>query len=322
MPRNSTATDPNSIEQKASYKSRQARIVAVLDALTKGPVTDKSGRATEKLFRMLPVSVVRGKGDKLLSLTAFTTLLSQMEQWGWVKREVSVSGRKTYAISIGNVTPVDWRAPSSPPVVATNGEVGVQVEQPIVSMQTDTPEEMSFGEEARAGGIRPGRLAARLERIEGNIPALVEEGVVAGMKGWFTTLAVAMGLQPKQESEEVDLLVRRLTESQAVIVKLDVDLRAERQSNIAAREQLNKELRKQYSTRDTSPLQASQVEESWRGLARHALSQGWTIGRTNGGHLRWKSPTGDPYFTPSTPSDHRAVKNARSDMERMGLPKE
>jgi hypothetical protein len=36
----------------------------------------------------------------------------------------------------------------------------------------------------------------------------------------------------------------------------------------------------------------------------------------------WKAPNGERYYTSSTPSDVRGVRNSRSDMEKMGLPKE
>lgn len=72
-----------------------------------------------------------------------------------------------------------------------------------------------------------------------------------------------------------------------------------------------------------SPLQARDISKGpWRELAAYAISQGWVITRTNGGHLRWTSPDGQPVFSPATSSDWRAARNHRRDLERYGLQKE
>lgn len=56
-----------------------------------------------------------------------------------------------------------------------------------------------------------------------------------------------------------------------------------------------------------------------RPLAITAFEQGWTVVKTNGGHLKWTSPTGMAIFSASTPSDARAVRNIRSLLRRNGL---
>nr|WP_231709091.1 type II toxin-antitoxin system HicA family toxin [Pseudomonas denitrificans (nom. rej.)] len=45
-------------------------------------------------------------------------------------------------------------------------------------------------------------------------------------------------------------------------------------------------------------------------LFLYAASCGWTISRTNGGHLRFTKPGRPIIHTSSTPSDWRAVRNA------------
>lgn len=45
---------------------------------------------------------------------------------------------------------------------------------------------------------------------------------------------------------------------------------------------------------------------------------GIPVSRTGGGHIKIHTPAG-PYFTASTHSDPRGVKNAVSDLRRMGL---
>lgn len=55
-------------------------------------------------------------------------------------------------------------------------------------------------------------------------------------------------------------------------------------------------------------------------LIKRAQAQGWTVTQTRGGHLCWKSGgTGQPYFSSSTPSDAKAVRNISADLRRRGL---
>jgi predicted RNA binding protein YcfA (HicA-like mRNA interferase family) len=51
-------------------------------------------------------------------------------------------------------------------------------------------------------------------------------------------------------------------------------------------------------------------------LARVYRRAGWDITLTRGGHLRWRSPKGGLVISPSTPSDHRSLRNLRSDLRR------
>ena len=47
-------------------------------------------------------------------------------------------------------------------------------------------------------------------------------------------------------------------------------------------------------------------------------AQGWDVGRTRSGHYKLTSPSGQPVFTGSTPSDARAVNNLRSTLQKNG----
>lgn len=51
-------------------------------------------------------------------------------------------------------------------------------------------------------------------------------------------------------------------------------------------------------------------------LSRHP---GWSYVLRRSGHYRVAGPRG-VYFTGSTPSDSRALRNLRSDLRRMGAP--
>jgi hypothetical protein len=51
-------------------------------------------------------------------------------------------------------------------------------------------------------------------------------------------------------------------------------------------------------------------------LIEYALSEGWAVSRTSGGHLKFIKPGLPPIFTSSTASDHRAGRNARAMLRR------
>lgn len=53
-----------------------------------------------------------------------------------------------------------------------------------------------------------------------------------------------------------------------------------------------------------------------RALVAFALEEGWVVTRTPGGHLRFTKTGFPPIFTSSTPSDHRAGRNARAQLRR------
>jgi hypothetical protein len=60
-----------------------------------------------------------------------------------------------------------------------------------------------------------------------------------------------------------------------------------------------------------------------RDLIRHATAAGWRVSRTSGGHLRLEHRDATmPVFTASTPSDHRAMRNALATMRRALPPEE
>ncbi|WP_313024546.1 type II toxin-antitoxin system HicA family toxin [Pseudomonas lopnurensis] len=51
-------------------------------------------------------------------------------------------------------------------------------------------------------------------------------------------------------------------------------------------------------------------------LIEFALSEGWEVSRTGGGHLKFTKPGLPPIFTSSTASDHRSSENARARLRR------
>lgn len=51
-------------------------------------------------------------------------------------------------------------------------------------------------------------------------------------------------------------------------------------------------------------------------LVEYALKEGWSVGRTPGGHLRFVKPGLPPIYTSSTVSDHRGRRNAQAMLKR------
>jgi len=66
-------------------------------------------------------------------------------------------------------------------------------------------------------------------------------------------------------------------------------------------------------------LQANSLRRDMEELVRLARAQGWDVEKTGSGHWKFKAPTGQIVFAASTPSDWRAIKNAKSWLKRAGL---
>jgi len=61
------------------------------------------------------------------------------------------------------------------------------------------------------------------------------------------------------------------------------------------------------------------IHPEFRVLVDAAQAQGWTVGPTKSGHLKFQSPTGAVVFASSSPSDWRASRNLRTTLRRAGL---
>lgn len=62
---------------------------------------------------------------------------------------------------------------------------------------------------------------------------------------------------------------------------------------------------------------AIKLKKPLQNLADYAISQGWTVSRTSGGHIRFTKPGCPPIYTSSTPSDPRSALNARALLRRV-----
>jgi len=55
-------------------------------------------------------------------------------------------------------------------------------------------------------------------------------------------------------------------------------------------------------------------------IIKVAISAGWRVELTKGGHYKWIAPNNiDFVFSSSTPSDNRALENLKQDLRRRGL---
>jgi hypothetical protein len=54
-------------------------------------------------------------------------------------------------------------------------------------------------------------------------------------------------------------------------------------------------------------------------LIKAAREQGWVVERNKSNHYKWISPLGGFFFSSSTPSDHRALKNLERDLRVRGF---
>ena len=54
-------------------------------------------------------------------------------------------------------------------------------------------------------------------------------------------------------------------------------------------------------------------------IMKTAERQNWTVTIRKSGHLKWQAPSGFVYFSGTTPSDPRALKNLVADLRRAGL---
>ncbi|WP_430446189.1 MAG: type II toxin-antitoxin system HicA family toxin [Pseudomonas piscis] len=58
------------------------------------------------------------------------------------------------------------------------------------------------------------------------------------------------------------------------------------------------------------------VHERLRHLVEFAISNGWAVSRSAGGHLRFKKTGCSDIYTSATPGDHRSERNARARLRR------
>ena len=66
---------------------------------------------------------------------------------------------------------------------------------------------------------------------------------------------------------------------------------------------------------DALPIRCS--TRALKRVARYAVTHGWNVERTRGGHVRFIKPGCPPVFTGFSPSDARAEKNVLARLRRV-----
>lgn len=252
---------------------------------------DDKGSLTPQLVQALPFST---------STASLNPMLNRLVDCGWI--EMDRRGRRTYRVEL-------IADPLSPP--EPTPEPAPEV---LPSLDDDDLELQG----------RPGRFAARLER---KMPELVDQAVKRALASSvievLRLLSDQLGFDPDdgQRLKEAEVELAELRERNE---KLTTAIGNER----ALREYLQDELTSTVARSpegriaSTKSLMMYELPELYRDLGKIAIENGWTILKSRGGHLVWKPPNGDQlYYSGSTPSDWRAVRNDRAALERMGLPK-
>jgi len=313
MPARSRAEMAASTTLAGAFGTREYAALArsILDVL---PVDAPHGFAVRVLADAIGLPI---KTTPQARLQRVTKVLGVMERHGWVAR--LVNGKRTFMIEHGPVTPDDWS-----PSPNGHGPVLDVGDYAVVDAAVDAVAPYLADEDADARtdvGGRPGRFVARLQR---ELPALVADAVTAALDEDRRRVFVALGYAPPDTGTDPDALEQANDALAALtgrVAELEHALRDERADAHAAREELNRVIGSNERV-TTSPLKARDVYPDLRPLAEHALAHGWTIRRTNGGHLAFRSPAGSQQFHSATPSDWRAIKNFRAQLEAVGLPRQ
>jgi predicted RNA binding protein YcfA (HicA-like mRNA interferase family) len=282
---------------KGQVIRRTARNIAVtLDELLKqdGKVRDKQGFAVGKLYE--PIQANLGCAQS----TFGHKLLNQMQDLGLI--ELNRNAKKTYGITLV-VVPAEYEKWLPVPQISDELEEAIVAEEEAIEQEV---------EEGVLGG-RPGRLAARIER---SIPEIVQVAVTQAVDNKIDQILSGLGFHKEAapvvaDSELMEANDRLVT----ALEQVHEELRVERQLHDYTRMELN-ETRIRTEPLIAGGLQASQVDKRLRDMARFALDNGFTLMRTNGGHICWMHEKGRT-FSPSTPSDVRGLKNLESDLNRI-----
>lgn len=63
-------------------------------------------------------------------------------------------------------------------------------------------------------------------------------------------------------------------------------------------------------------IKRTAASKALKPVIAYADANGWELGRTNGGHLRFRKSGRQPIHCASTPSCHHAVRNILADLTR------
>lgn len=168
----------------------------IIDALSKGAITDKSGRAT---------SVLLEKANYQGSLTGLTALLKAMETGGLIQREVK--GKRCFSISLTKSLQEQQAQQAQP-------ERPAQPAQPAPAVETSspaTPPEASLDAAAIASALldrvieiagKPQRDSAEFERLKADYQQMQQR--------LYDATQTAERLRQKMRIAEDELIARKV----------------------------------------------------------------------------------------------------------------
>lgn len=305
------------LEELSTYKSKRAAMKSFLDALyamggraemvvgsSNGVGTRKN--ATTVIFERMPEEHRKNPADTW----------NKLRDGGWI----NVDQRSKVVPLVELAVPVlPWHTNGDTPTSDTKA-VGPIAEEP----SPVEPAPPSAGDdEADDLGMRPGRLAAR---IEASIPGLVRGAVESVLRERERLQFASLGYwptvdPPTLEKMEADIAAHDRREA-LIQSRLD-DVNMDNARLSAMLDFLQDEVDAQrVKTNDYTPaskaMSVAKVPEHYRNIARTALQQGWTIQMTRGGHLSWRSPEGKSTFSGSTPN-RNSINVLTKKLLRLGL---
>lgn len=123
----------------------------------------------------------------------------------------------------------------------------------------------------------------------------------------------------KTDEKLIDNLFQKLQSAEESSLKLEQDNRVLVQEVENLRHELNTVRKKNTSNSSTRGIGIKQVPKRLQPAYRAARKQGWTVKKTNGGHIEFVTPEGGKVIVSSTPSDHRSIDNSLAELKRNGL---
>lgn len=315
------------IDEIAKFPSTRLQYRNILWALNRGRIVDKSGGATKKLVARAKLPGSNSHHNELVNTLVLT---------GWVKKEVN--GKRTFKIELLREVPADEMVEPSkngktPQVQQENKTAAIEAVEPTVPSEVEpssngTAQESSLDDDlARELGMRPGRLAARIEKA---IPQLVEKAVADTMDGLMVGMLGGLGFTRGVSLEEFSRLQAdnlALQNENALargrVQAVEEELAFERNAHKWYADLYNERVKRSNEGQIASKksLTEFEVAKEYRDVAHDALAHGFTILRTRGEHLAWRSPTGGISFSAKTPGDQGSARLVRADLERNGLPR-
>jgi predicted RNA binding protein YcfA (HicA-like mRNA interferase family) len=318
---------PKPFEELTPYENKRRDLALVLARLK-----ELGGRVEAGKQKVGSVGIVISASSYLFDTPELEHLLRSsgpkmhilhlLKEGGWIDYEMN--GKRVKWIQLTEDVPPE------PVVLITSGgklltDDDIQKLADEAERGYDVEHIKSVNNEADELGMRPGRLA---HRIEQSIPLLVKTAVNDALgdmiAGVLNSMGYYFGVSPEdyqQLEQQNEILEQRnaLADSREeelreriVVLEGWVDWLNEQTEARMLRSNEG-----QIASREN--LRPSQLPEEIREYARLALEQGWMIRRTRGGHVAWRSPNGHTCIDAHTGSDPRGVDNHKARLRRFGL---